>query len=66
MHSIACQDVSSLACPFIAEGESMEAAMMALKNHGMEMHQEELGKMMAEGMTEEMLIEKMKGAAKTI
>jgi predicted small metal-binding protein len=65
MHSIACQDVSGLACPFVAQGESMDEAMMELRNHGMESHPTELMQMMNEGMTEEMLVEKMKSAAKS-
>lgn len=64
MHSIACQDVSGLACPFVAQGESMEDAMAELRNHGMSTHMNELQQMMNEGMTEEMLVEKMKSSAK--
>jgi predicted small metal-binding protein len=65
MHTIVCQEVSGLACPFVAKGETMEEAMMELKSHGMEMHMAELSKMMSEGMTEEMMMNKMKEAAKT-
>lgn len=64
MHTIACQDVSGIECPFVAKGETMEEAMGQLKDHGMGMHQEELAKMMAEGMSEEQMMEKMKSVAK--
>ncbi len=64
MYHIACQEVTGFSCPFVAEGETMEAAMESLKSHGMEVHAEELQKMMADGMTEEMMMEKMKSVAK--
>lgn len=65
MHSISCHDASGLTCDFTATGETLEAAIENLKNHGMEMHAGELQKMMAEGMTEEMMMEKIKAAAKS-
>jgi predicted small metal-binding protein len=66
MHNITCQDVSGLACDFVAQGETTEEAMMDLRNHGMETHPTELQQMMNDGMTEEMLVEKMKSADKEV
>lgn len=52
-------------CPFVAKGENLETAMMQLKEHGMSVHGPEMQKMMAEGMTEAMMMDKMKSIAKT-
>lgn len=65
MHSIACHDVSGLTCSFVAQGETTESAMTELRNHGMTTHPTELMQMMNDGMTEEMLVEKMKAADKS-
>lgn len=54
------------ACPFVAEGETVEAAMGMLSSHGMEMHKDAMEKMMAEGMTADQMAEKMKAVAKMV
>lgn len=66
MYKIACKDMGMETCPFVAEGETMEEAMMQLKNHGTETHAAEMEKMMADGMTEEMMMEKMKSVAQAM
>ncbi len=64
MHTIACQDMGIEGCPFVAKGETMEEAMMQLKDHGDAVHPTEIKQMMDSGMTEEQMMEKMKMVAK--
>jgi predicted small metal-binding protein len=63
MTKIACADMG-MDCPFVAEGETMEQAMGALQHHGDEVHADAIKEMMANGMTEEQMMEKMKSVAK--
>ena len=65
MYKIACQDMG-LACPFIAEDETLEGAMMKSKDHSLHIHAAEIKKMMDEGMTEDAMMEKMKTIAKVM
>ncbi len=65
MNSIACADMGIEGCPFVAEGETMEEAMMKSKEHATATHAAEIEKMMADGMTEESMMEKMKSVVKT-
>lgn len=51
-------------CPFVAKGETMDAAMTTMKEHGMSAHPTEMDDAMAKGMTEEMMMNKMKEVAK--
>jgi predicted small metal-binding protein len=66
MYQVACKDMGMDACPFVAEGETVEAAMGMLSSHGMEMHKDAMEKMMAEGMTADQMAEKMKAVAKMV
>jgi len=59
MKTLGCNDVSGLACSYVAKGETDEQVMEDLKNHGNTVHPEEIKKMM-EGMSEEELMQKMK------
>lgn len=65
MVTIACQDMGMNGCPFVASGETMEAATAALKEHGNAVHADAMKAMMDGGMTEDALMEKMKEVAKT-
>ena len=64
MYNIACKDMGMPDCTYVASSETMEGAMMSLKEHGMSAHPAEIQKMMAEGMTEEMMMAKMQEVAK--
>ncbi len=64
MNTIACADMGMEGCPFVAEGETMEAAMASLKEHGTAAHADAIKAMMDGGMTEEQMAEKMQSVAK--
>jgi len=59
MKTLSCQDVSGLACPFVAKGETEEEVIQQLMGHAKTDHPEESTKMM-EGKTEEEMKEMLK------
>ncbi len=63
MYAIACADMGFKACPYVAKGETVEAAADDLKTHGMSAHATEVGEMM-ERMSAEEMMKKMTAAAK--
>lgn len=65
MYSIACQDMGIEGCPFVAQSDTMEGAQSILKEHGSVTHPDKIKEMMDGGMTEEMMMNKMKEVAKT-
>lgn len=65
MYSIACQVMGIAGCPFIAKSDTMEGAQSMLKEHGNTTHPDKIKEMMDGGMTEEMMMNKMKEVIKT-
>ncbi|MFZ5364404.1 MAG: DUF1059 domain-containing protein [Patescibacteria group bacterium] len=63
MKTLSCQDVSGLACPFVAKGETEEEVIQQLMDHAKTEHPEESVKMM-EGKTEDEIKEVMKSKIK--
>ncbi|MBU1145928.1 DUF1059 domain-containing protein [Patescibacteria group bacterium] len=63
MKTLSCQDVSGLACPFVAKGETEEEVIQQLMDHAKTAHPEESAKMM-EGKSEEEMKEMMKSKVK--
>jgi predicted small metal-binding protein len=63
MKTLSCQDVSGVACPFVAKGETEEEAIQQLMDHAKTAHPEESAKMM-EGKSEEEMNEMLKSKVK--
>jgi|JI8StandDraft_1071087.scaffolds.fasta_scaffold316329_2 predicted small metal-binding protein len=60
MYNLSCKDVSGIECPFVAKGNSEEEVMADLTEHGVAKHLDKIQAMMAEGMTQEQMEDKMR------
>jgi predicted small metal-binding protein len=60
MYNLSCKDVSGIECPFVAKGNSEEEVMADLTEHGVAKHLDKIQAMMAEGMTQEQMDDKMR------